>query len=204
MKPDSATDFELNVSPEFITEGIKEAHKQFKKSGPYTKDEKIKRQNEVYKLHFEYGYSARKISDLMKVNRNTINSDIQYWYAKISEKGEVVDPEYWITRKVERFEIQRTRLREMLDKTEDFQQKITIERMLFDIETKILQINLKLVDSSHRAHNIAVNVINKWMEKNKHDTRYMTYFDMMSVSEKAGEKIKRIIDEDRKRVERSD
>jgi len=39
---------------------------QKKKGGPYTKNEKTKRQNEVYRLHFERGYSAVKISDMMK------------------------------------------------------------------------------------------------------------------------------------------
>ena len=49
-----------------------------KDGGPYTKDERTKRQNEVARLHFEYGYSAVKIAEMMKVNRNTINSDIKY------------------------------------------------------------------------------------------------------------------------------
>jgi len=38
---------------------------QEKKGGPYSKDEREKRQNEVFRLHFEYGYSATKIADLM-------------------------------------------------------------------------------------------------------------------------------------------
>lgn len=51
-----------------------------KKGGPYPINQKQKRQNEVYKLHFEYGYSARKIAEMMMINRNTINGDLQYWY----------------------------------------------------------------------------------------------------------------------------
>jgi len=42
-----------------------------KSGGPYSKDEREKRQNEVFRLHFEFGYSAVKIADLMKINRNT-------------------------------------------------------------------------------------------------------------------------------------
>ena len=198
MKPDSTIDFELNVSPEFIAEGIKDGHRQFKKSGPHTKDEKIKRKNEVYKLHFEYGYSARKIAELMKINRNTINSDIQYWYAKTAEKVETADVEVLIINRIERLEIQRTRLREMLDKVEDFQQKITVEKMLFDVEAKILQINLKLIDSSTKAYDLSINHINKWMEKNKHKDRFMKLFDTIKVSEKASKRIKAIIEEDHK------
>ena len=47
--------------------------------GPYTKQELENRRNEVYRLHFEYRYSVRKIAELMKINRNTINGDIKHW-----------------------------------------------------------------------------------------------------------------------------
>lgn len=57
-----------------------------KDGGPYTKDERTKRQNEVARLHFEYGYSAVKIAEMMKVNRNTINSDIKYLYSEIKKE----------------------------------------------------------------------------------------------------------------------
>ena len=57
-----------------------------KEGGPYTKDERTKRQNEVARLHFEYGYSAVKIAGMMRVNRNTINSDIKYLYSSIKEE----------------------------------------------------------------------------------------------------------------------
>ncbi len=42
-----------------------------KKGGPYTKQEKEDRQIEVNKLHFEYGYSAVKIAEMLNVNRKT-------------------------------------------------------------------------------------------------------------------------------------
>ncbi len=35
---------------------------QEKRGGPYTKKQRLDRQNEVLKLHFEYGYSATKIA----------------------------------------------------------------------------------------------------------------------------------------------
>ncbi len=62
----------FNVSREFIEQN-KKTHLKLvaKKGGPYSKAERDRRRNEVYRLHFEYGYTARKISELMKVNRNT-------------------------------------------------------------------------------------------------------------------------------------
>lgn len=56
-----------------------------KKGGPYTKQEKEDRQNEVYRLHFEYGSSAVKIAEMLNVNRNTINEDIKYLYSILLE-----------------------------------------------------------------------------------------------------------------------
>lgn len=200
MESSAETDFELNISPEFIAEGIKNVSRQHKKSGPYTKDEKIKRSNEVYKLHFEYGYSARRIAELMKVNRNTINSDIQYWYSKTFEDYDELSIEDLIIKRVERLEIQRTRLREMLDKAEDFQQKITIEKMLFDIESRVAQINLKIFNSSSTTLNLAVDYINKWLTDNNHKDQLLPRLDTIKVSSKASERIRKIIVEDRKKA----
>ena len=59
---------------------------QKKKGGPYTKEQKRRRQEEVYKLYFEYSYSARKILDIMKINRNTINLDITKCYESMLAK----------------------------------------------------------------------------------------------------------------------
>jgi len=84
---------------------------KIKKGGPYTKQEIMDRKNEVHRLHFEYGYSARKIADLMKVNRNTINGDIDYWYSKIAENFNMVDPLGSIMVNIQRLDIQRSRLR---------------------------------------------------------------------------------------------
>ena len=45
---------------------------QEKKGESYTKDERIKRQNEVHRLHFEYGYSAIKISEMITVSNSKV------------------------------------------------------------------------------------------------------------------------------------
>jgi predicted DNA-binding protein YlxM (UPF0122 family) len=55
-----------------------------KNGGPYTKKEQEKRKDKVYSLHFEKGYSAVRIAEMINVSRNTVNEDIKYWYAQIS------------------------------------------------------------------------------------------------------------------------
>ena len=87
------------------------------KRGPYSKQELENRRNEVYRLHFEYGYSARKIAGFMKINRNTVNGDINYWYSRIAKNNSIFEPEYAVIFNLQRLEIQRSRLRERLDKS---------------------------------------------------------------------------------------
>ena len=168
-----------------------------KKGGPYSKGAKESRRNEVYRLHFEYGYSGRKIADLMKVARNTINSDIDFWYSKIVNNTNIFNPEYAVLFNLERLENQRTRIREQLDKTNSFQEKNSLERFIFDIDSKILNINLRLTNSYQRVFNLATEKMNRWLEENNHKIRYMTLFDKMSVSINATQEINKIINNDK-------
>ncbi len=187
-------DSEFDISSEFIESG-KQSHT--KKGGSYTKDEKLTRQNEVYRLHFEYGYSARKISELMKINRNTINGDIDNWYSKILNNSNITDPEFTVVVNIQRFDIQRSRLRENLDKAENFQQRHAIEKMIFDIDCKIINTHMKLANSMKRIQKLGVGYLNDWLKDNGKDNRYLTFFDTIAVSEKAKQRISKIIKDDR-------
>lgn len=190
----------FSVNEEFIKQNQELNPKKIpKKGGPYTKNERDKRMQEVYKLHFDYGYSARKISELMKVNRNTINGDIDYWYSRIYRNSNVFNPEYATVINLVRLEIQRSRLREQLDKTKSFQEKMALERLIYEINCKILYTYNRLVESTKRVMDLSTGWFNKWMEDNKSKNRYMTLFETVSVSEKAKEKINRIIREDQLR-----
>lgn len=185
------------VSKEFWQENQKIKHTP-KKGGPYSKQDKDARRNEVYRLHFDYGYSARKISELMKVNRNTINGDLNYWYNKIVESHNIFEPESEILINLHRLENQRTRLREELDKAVSIQEKLAIERFIYDINSKILNTHQRLAESTRRVLDLSTDKLNEWMKQNKKTERYMALFDKIGISEKAKEKIDKIIKEDRK------
>lgn len=116
-----------------------------KKGGPYTKKEQEVRRNEVFRLHFELGHSAVKIADLIKVNRNTINTDINFWYSQFTKSWQENDVNCWIMKQLQRLESQKSRLHEELDKQETLTDKLLIEKLLFDIDNKIAQIITKLV-----------------------------------------------------------
>ncbi len=164
-----------------------------KKGGPYNKKDRDARRNEVNKLYFEYGYSAKKISEMMKINRNTINGDVGYLYGKIVKSVDVANATFWVMEQIERLKLQRTRLREYLDETKNLQEKLAIERMIFDVDSKIGQIEIKLLDSKERVHILATNWLNKWMEKNNKEERYISYGDVKRVPSKSYEKIRSLL-----------
>lgn len=187
----------FDVDQEFIKQNQKLNSKIPKKGGPYTQTQRDQRRQEVYRLHFEYGYPAKKIAELMKVNRNTVNGDIDYWYSKIYKNTNIFNPEAVIIINLERLEIQRSRLREQLDKTKSFQEKLALEKMMYDIDCKILHTYSRVAESVRRISDLYTDRLNQWMKENKKTQRYMTFFDTISVSEKAKEKINKIIKEDR-------
>ena len=180
------------ITEEFIVENknhYPKVNSQKKKGGPYSNQQRDKRREEVYRLCFEYGYSARKISELMKINRNTINGDIQHWYDKTAKNWNGLSPEFLVIRNIERLELQRTRLVENLHRIKIQQEKPPIERMIFDVESKIIQTQLKVNTSIENVHKLAVKWLNTWMKRNDHEERYISYGDTMRVSGKTYEKI---------------
>src|SRR3989344_4922179 len=99
----------FSISSEFIEESKLVQTGPKKRGGPYSSKDKISRRNEVYKLHFDYSYSARKISEVMNINRKTINNDITFWYSKVLENWDYPDPEVWLLTNMENLEVQKRR-----------------------------------------------------------------------------------------------
>ena len=189
------------VTGEFIQQNAEHAKikKPFKKGGPYSKNDRDKRRDEVYRLHFEYGYSARKIAELRKWNRNTINGDLDYCYSSILKNAHHIDPVRAIMAYLEEMRIQKTRLRERLDKVKNNSERTTNERLIYDINSKIINTFQKLADSTFRTHEKITEAINSRMKKHRIPSRAISYLDIISVSEKAQQRIKRILNEDREK-----
>lgn len=193
-------DEKMTVPAEFIEENkanLSQFMPKSGKTGPYSTHDKLRRRDEVYRLHFEYGYSARKIAELMRINRNTINSDILYWRSKIIHKTNIFNPEHAVLTNLARLEIQRTRLRECLDKIDGFSEQLSLERLIYDLDNKILQIYQKLSESIYHVHKVATVQLNDQMKKQHSDERFCTFFDTLKVSSLAHAKIMKIVKEDR-------
>lgn len=117
-----------------------------KKGGPYTTKEQENRRKQVYELHFEKGFSAIKIAEMLNVNRNTVNADIKEWYRKVSEEL----PEYNVSlllKQIHRLEIQQSRLLDELENCTDVKGRFVIEKILYAINSKIASETSKLVFS---------------------------------------------------------
>jgi len=138
---------------------------------------------------------------MMNINRNTINGDIDHLYSKILTSFNQLDPEPAIILNIQRLNVQRSRLRESLDKADNFQQRLAIEKMIFDIDCKIIYTELRIAESLHRIQKLGVDYLNDWLKDNKRDERYVTCLDTMSINEKTKQKISKIIREDRKKIQ---
>ncbi len=128
---------------------------QEKKGGPYTKDERDKRQKEVYRLYFELRYPAVKIAEMLIVHRNTINEDIKYLTFQIGSKFGVENIGSFLVKEIESLDIQRRSLVEELEKQDDIEKKLRIRKLLFDMSQKIIGFVLKIAEK-----NIEINRFN--------------------------------------------
>ena len=138
-----------------------------KKGGPDTKEEQRKRREEVHKLYFDYGYSARKIAGILNKNRGTINRDIMYFGSTIVKKWKGMSLEVLCVIQIEKLELQKTRLRNQLDNVKLFQEKMIIEKLIINIDTKIANLATKLISTDRIFRELAANEINRYFEDKK-------------------------------------
>lgn len=187
------------ISSDFLDDNEKlcQTKPRSKKGGPRSKEQREKQRNKVHELYFDYGYSARRIAEMIKAHRNTVQGDIDFWYTKVSKNFNEIDPTRAIVEQITKLKNQKTRQREYLDKIEDVSKKDKIERLIFDIDSKIIHIRLKIQNSSIRNHQQATRWVNELMKKNNEEQRFSTFFDTVSVSPKAQERINKIINEDK-------
>jgi hypothetical protein len=143
------------ISPGFIeisnSQLCQTMPKSKKNGGPYSDGNKQKRRGEVYRLHFEYGYSARKIADTMKINRNTINADVKFWYKELGKSFEVDTIKGGIAKQLVRYETQVNRLTEKIESCDDIESQLNIEKLITDISNKASILHLKILDN-HAEH----------------------------------------------------
>jgi len=103
------------------------------------------------------------------------------------------DIEQWLLYDMESLEIQKTRLREELDKATDPQAKISVERLLLDLESRSIELKFKLCNSLQRTHRRSTDIVNQWLEKKGAKTRYLNYWDTVRTTPRGRQKIDSIL-----------
>lgn len=185
------------VSDEFIRENQNRYNNTGKsRGGPYNKKDRLHRRKEVYRLHFELGYSAIKIAEFMNVNRNTISSDIRFWYSELSKNWNTNVIKFWLIKQVDRLETQRTRLIGELTKYDDQKIKLLYERMIFDIDSRLTQIFHNVYTREEAIAMQAHKLLNGLAEINKINVRVIDRWTVTKMSDKKFEKIKKIMGHD--------
>ena len=118
--------------------------KRSKKGGPYSKNDREKRRNKVSRLYMEYDYSARKIAELMKISRSTINRDIKFLRLDIEKEIGSENLNFRVFKQMHGFDLQKTRLREDLDNVKELKEKLEIEKLLLKNYSTQIQFFIKI------------------------------------------------------------
>ena len=125
----------------------KQIVKEKNRGGPYTKKEQEERRIQVFQLHFEENKSAVKISELLNVNRNTINEDIRFWYVQLTDEIKSQDLGAKLKKQIQRMDIQRDRLLEALEGAEGFEERLKLEKSISDIDHRLVQLYSRMIAS---------------------------------------------------------
>lgn len=154
------------------------------KFAPFTKAERKKRRLEVYKLHFEHGMPATKISELMKVDRNTINNDLKFLYRQALSDYNLDDMSLddILEKQLVRLEAQRDRLGVYLTDAKDVTNMVTIERLIADIDFRVLSAVEKINHNTVQFYDQIIKAVNTIAENKKLDVRFTSLFELREIS----------------------
>ena len=167
-----------------------------KKGGPYsTKDRKLRREK-VADLYFERGFSVVNIARTLDVNRNTVSHDVNYCFLQLSKEYFGFESTAVCMAQFHRMEIQRARLVDLLNKSLEFKDRLALERMLTNIENKIMQAALKITSNKENIVNRAKIIFNLWAKQQNPTFRGIPNHSLRRVSLEARDKIEKIMNED--------
>jgi len=153
------------------------------KFAPFTSAERKERRDEVYKLHFEHGMPATRIAILMKVDRNTINNDLKILYNRpIRDYNSDKSFDDIIQKQLLRLETQRDRLGIYLCDAKDINGEITIERLITDIDFKVIGLMERLNQSVAKHYHEVIERVNQIAEKENLKSRYTSLFELHRIS----------------------
>jgi hypothetical protein len=153
------------------------------KYSPFTRAQRKERRDEVYRLHFDNGMPATRIAELMKVDRNTINNDLKILYKRaVKDYNSDLSFNDIIEKQLLRLETQRDRLLLDLCDAKDISNKITIERLIADIDFKVIGLMERLSQSEGEYWDTILNHVNEIAEKENLKSRYTVPYQLLRIS----------------------
>lgn len=185
------------ISTDFIKSQLTQTRQLSKKGGPYSKLGRINRKRKVFELHFEQGYSAIKIAEIIKANRHTVTKDISFWYNQLTEEFGV-DETNLILKHTYRLETQRTRLLEQLKTQNGFHQCIVLEKMILDIDTKIAYMKLKSITTKEHIIKSVVDLVDRIVGKPDENSHWINSAALYKVSKSTQKKVMELIKNDQR------
>lgn len=180
-----------NVSKEFLRDSAKNSSRR--NGGRYSTKQRAERRQEVYRLHFELEYTATKIAEVMKINRHTISDDVSYWYEKLGTEWNKVDIHGWHMKQLYSLQSQKQRLLEELRKAKTLTNKITIEKLLLQIDDKSIRLLALANKTEEKTRNDSISILNKFAENNGIEHRFFDQYSLLKVTEEQLEKIQKVL-----------
>jgi hypothetical protein len=184
----------LDASPDLMA-GLNANFSQHRsKFAPYTKSQRNKRRQEVYRLHFEVGISARKIAGIMRIDKNTVNSDIQLLYKELGKTGNEVLPfSSFFERQMTRLSSLRDDLIEYRNSTTDIDAKRALTAQMADLDLRMLRAAERIENSDVIVWQKVAHHVNAVAEKQKLNYQTTGIFDLLKVTPEGRKAILKIM-----------
>lgn len=117
---------------------------------------------------------ATKISELMKVDRNTINNDLKFLYrqALCDYNLEDMSLDEILEKQLVGLEAQRDRLGIYLSDAKDVTSKVTIERLIADIDFRLLTTVEKINHNTVQFYDQIIKAVDNTAKNRKLDVRF--------------------------------
>lgn len=173
---------EPTVSEAFIEQNKKvNLVRPRQKFAPWTKGQRRKRRQEVFRLHFSEGMTALAIAELMKVDRNTINQDINWLYSKMAADIEGKEFDGYFAKQLVRLETQRSRITSYLSEANDLEKKLAVERQLAEMDFRLAAMMEKFKENTFAFWDEVAKKINELAESQGLDGRYTTVYELQKI-----------------------
>jgi hypothetical protein len=140
---------------------------------------------------------ATRIAELMNVDRNTINNDLKLLYVEALKD---YDPEDMslddiLQKQLLRLETQRDRLCLYLCDAKDINNKIAIERLITDIDFKLIGAIEKVKHNAGRFRDEITKEVNRIAEHKKLNIRYTSDFELCEISTESRKSLDKLKEE---------